>query len=347
MPFGKEHEMYDILADWLKKRKVNPCENTVVDKKEDWRFTFSFGGKQHRVDVMGLYTYDDNIRFVGIEAKLKPKKILSASRQALPLANFCHEVYVAVPKESYQNLSSREQGELRAQLLKMYTGLLLVQKTGKVRVTSEIPLEPIPFSLDLHKEAEIHFRLNYEANELLDVFRNRTGKRGLGWLKEDWKVGEDYDSWTHGERGRISFLMESIVIDVNVHVKELLTGVSNTYESLEEQTSGINELIQLLGDLVSNKQLVTIPKLVVDPKYQFATIDIETIDQDTLPSICSLIRTMGHPDVVLRAELPRPVILKSDSDSDEHDFIDVIRLVYDLLLKIALGLESFSEVEMD
>ena len=230
MPFTKEHEMYDILADWLQKREVNPCESTVVDKKEEWTYSFSFGGKKHRVDVMGLYTYEDNIRFVGIEAKLKPKRVLSASRQALPLTNFCHEVYVAVPDESYQKLSPREQGELRAQLLKVYTGLLLVRETGKVKVTSEIPIEPIPFSLDLHKEAEIHFRWNFEADELLDVFRDRKGKRGFSWLKEDWNVGEDYDSWTHGERGQVSFLLESIVIDINIDVGKLLAGVSNTFD---------------------------------------------------------------------------------------------------------------------
>ncbi len=343
MPFNKEHEMYDILADWLRNREVNPCEATSVDKKEDWAFSFSFGGKKHRVDVIGLYTYDDGIRFVGIEAKLEPRKVLSASRQALPLANFCHEVYVAVPEETYRNLSSRQQGELRAQLLKVYTGLLLVRETGKVKVTNEIPLEPNPFSLDLHKEAEEHFRWTFDAHSLLDVFRNRTGKRELKWLKEDWTVDEYY-CWVHNKRGQIDFEEESIEIVVNIHLKKFLTGVSTTFSNIAIQVDPLSDLTKELRGLVKDGKIVTLPVLKINPEYTTAFIEIDVIDEETLPSIASLVRTMGHPEVVLNAKLHRPAILKPNED--EEDFIDLIRVVYDRLLKFAHILESFKNEEM-
>ncbi len=337
MSFNDEKEMYDIIAAWLKKRDSFPCLETIVDKKDAGPYKFKFGGKMHKGDVIGVYETESSVRFVGVEAKLTSKEVQSATRQALPLHSFCHEVYIAVPERSFKELSGSEQGDLRAQLLRSYTGLLLVSPIGRDRVNLELPIEPIPFRLAIHKNAEWYFRWYFDPEVLLDVFRTRVGKKGLNWLRENWYVDEDNESWiwTHEERGKVFLKERKIEVVVNVDSKELVKRAV----AEEIHFDLISDLVVNLSSLERDEKTINTPMITIDTDV--VLMDLDAIDDENIVGLCSLIKAMGFPSVQLSVDLERPLVMVPKTN--ETDFIDDIRFAYDNLLMIAEQLESFSD----
>lgn len=148
MSFSSENEMYPIIEKWLNTRERDPCHQVVIDR---YRFDT---GKSFRADLVGVYLREENHRFVGIEAKLNPPFSLQPLGQAQAMQTFCHEVYLALPYEIFHGLDERKKEILLSLLSNHRMGLLLVRpEFEKPSVIEEVKVYPLPFRLDLYKEA--------------------------------------------------------------------------------------------------------------------------------------------------------------------------------------------------
>ena len=339
MVFENERQMYEIIGHWLEHREDDPCEDVVYDAPDSRVFSFKFGSKKHKVDVLGLYEYEDDesdrlsYRFVGVEVKSTVKKVQSASRQALPMRSFCHEVYLAVPFSDFQSLSEREQRELRSQLMDTHQGLLLVKERRSARsrldglVVEELRVEPTSFRHSIYEDAVEHFRWNHDSEELLNRFRMKVGRGSYPWLKDDWWVDGD-DDWQHGGetggKGRIIFSDSTIQLEVDVNRDEFIkTIMLETPDDLERKVK-------------SHIYDVPVYIAVTDYGVDMLTLNLsalrQSLEHGVLRGMALFLSVFGKGEVFLQTTVDeRPVSLKNSYD----EIVDVLRERYDNLLTIA------------
>ena len=182
MSFNTEAEMYPIIDKWLRLRDRNPCLKTIVD-----RYSFRFGTKRHRADILGVYLMEDRAKFVGIEAKRSARMSQTALRQAQALQSFCHEIYVAVPYNDFQNLKANDQEDLQNLISSSGMGLLLVRKR---KIIEQVRSHPSTFRLDLHQRAEETIqRISPEdAERILAAFTSAGTVKRHSFLANEWRL---------------------------------------------------------------------------------------------------------------------------------------------------------------
>ena len=349
MTFANESQMYEIIAEWLLHRNQDACLDAVSDLPNGYPFSFKFGSKRHKVDVLGFYyDEDEEARFVGVEVKLTSKEILTASRQAFPMKSFCHEVYVAVPHEDYSVLSRKEQEELRSQLRGTHIGLLLVKEPRSSRASLEtlvspiLDVEPIAFRQSIHKQAVSHFKNNYDSEKLLERFTTATGKRYYRWLNEVWSSDRDGNWWhthsqEHVEFGRVIFNEDNIVIEVPLNPRKFieLAMVDAAYEIVSSVWEHMDETkVSLVIFDDTDGEQVTIDLEVFRTPY-----DSENLG--TLHTLPLFLSFWEMPYMKLRHVIERNRI---SLEVDSEDLIDELRRKYDHLLNLAKVLGSFRDV---
>lgn len=364
MSFSDERDMYPLVKRWLEERTKDPCEFVLVDE-----YTFKYAGNTRRADLLGAYRKNDSWHFVGVEVKSSTSLSDRALRQADSLQSFCHEVYVALPRNDFGWLDETEQDEIATLLQNKKMGLLLVAARGLPevkhrRITTSFQMDKYCDAVERFEQELVDEKkdlaegpINQEiCDELLELFvRDEKNYDFLEWYwyaEETEEGGRLYWDW-----GDINIMANEV--EFAAYVKELST--VRMFESPLEVTRNIAKaLYKLRGRKRWNTTGLDRPPTLVltiqyedeyaydpsflpfDPKEGRIEIDTSILqNREYVLELASVIHKLdcrGHQVV---ARLSRKAVFNRGEYDDDEYLEDVSQWFLDLYEVVASIADSF------
>ncbi|MFW9889846.1 MAG: hypothetical protein ACFFER_16780 [Candidatus Thorarchaeota archaeon] len=361
MTFDTEQEMYDIVEKWLRHRKQRPCSHVVLE------FNYDYADRSRFADVMGMYRELGYPFFVGVEVKLYKDDLGVAVRQARRLQSFCHEVYVAIPKDQFNNMSENERDDYLNLLYDNQVGLLLIKKRGMPDI--ELDTRPTMFKPSRYGRAVEYFREYFEepekdlskgvlGDELCEIVLNdflHTNVYGdYDFLGKDWWYNYDAgSSWLWSEYGYVTIenqrlLFEAKVFEPGKAIEKLL----NSPEQISRTIAG--RLKKLHGPVVWSKRgLAKSPRLTAyytrsalwsplkSRRFLAISIDLGFFVNSTMAySIGEFLQTRSIHRMFIEGELSRNVLVVGGGITGSRHYAEDLRDMFDVLYKIARDLDG-------